>query len=1829
METYYRPYISDESSSESDSDESGYTSEESLLDTPGRNQPVSAGGPGNLNVIEKQEAAQKATKFETEESKNTTLFMINSRDRDTRVYSQPTFFTLRLPRLFRNIKQITITEISLLNSFFNFSDTKGNTMMYVYENGRTRLDQTGSTIKNVVKISIRDGTYNTNELVDELNNALNSTPLFADIPVNDFINRFQSTGDYTILFNTPGPTVYNSLTQKYDRNQTINNIVARYFQVVQTVGTVSYTYNECLVAYYYPIIKESIIASNGLPEFAVPASTESNFNWYDYIVFSFQGITDPLITEVVNLPGNQAYFDTFRAERTFNNFLVNKYVCTYNPLQGRLIINAPSLNDSIVNDLNSNYNLFLTEQVLSTGVATNLATFSNQYNSVVNSNASLIEFYNFIQSRFASNFGVNFGQYTDKFYSDSNNEIMLNNTNNRYGWQLSLTQAISQSSISSNISAQQVPHLWSNILISTGRITENGFASTFVSTIVPSTTIAFQSTFLSTSGMVTSTFVSTISPAVLSTVQYYENGFASTIQVPEFTGGELTFSNAGETHFGYFDVPFEVIPTTYKRIQFESRCRQNISIMTIPRYESNRSLATEIQYNLSMESTPLLYYSTNNGTTKNVHILTDVSGSPLFNMYTIQQNMFESENFMRNQNTWLQYMSTQIIAGTRLQSTSANYQKSPPATDISLTSFRPFIFFQINADKYLIDPNQRFYISIYVEKNVNPSDPNYASNQYFEVPIVITWYKDRAGFMADVADDLNNTFAQENPRHFFKRQVYGTFDSNVGHTDISGARMDVQVNGDQITYIHVQLENTSNLPASIPLRVYAVLTNDYGTSTVTATQLDRLDMPYDVSSIRYYVNTMSTSIVDPNITDPYNPASDQFKDPTQSIYNSSILQLCYDTSNVSNNLLDYVIQAGNNNYYDPNNMDDNLNNTSTGARYLLNVNTNGTVAPMPTISSPQTWSLFFSSGSNIIRDTYNTSNNIYLSSGQTPIQRSSDNEFTLTSWFNPYNPNIDEEFLRPNPPTSSIQYSSTMQFDSASAFLTCSNSPPATGDAVGSYMDSNGFCGIGFFLPPSQIVRMESFQIKFTYVQPSSDNSNISFTRFNSPLIYSSINTNNNYKNQTTFVKTDRSDTSDWDDWYMHNRRNLKLGIFKTCAVYQMSTSALTLSSALCTMSLEKVTQVANYKYQTGTQRTREPEWGTYYTYTFDNTSSIMWDVIDTQWTGTTSSYWRSTIVQADTRTNQFSYVGNIGNGSTITSSIVTDYFETINTIDNYSYLPRYFGIAPSVQYGITTSNTTDINNSYVAVPFYYDESSATWKVGSMYGVSFTRTPANPPYPLLGAAPYYGPPGIYGFYTSTATVQLYSNTYSSSTAYQPYFWNTKITFNQLDQKYDPATDLSLFGGLSTIKNEYQDTVLFFYSNGTIPKKDIRDLSTILPDSNVVWKWGMESNANYAAYDDQSGYNFLSYIYNKPVRSGSEYAVHVRGYDPIPKFTTGLRFIGKNYTDFGQVSLGEIAQEISRLNVYKPITEISSSAYLYPSSSAAFYSSIGAYQSTLSTNDGYRYNPLLSNYFSHEYADALINFNTTFSTAVTFGKKVGFNGFNSTFTGYGHAIQTYVNLYSTVRDFLSLYTNILGVANSNLNSYVEQRYGNILPSSIISRNRITDPLPFQFLFSTMLTEPYKSMYDEWGLGYNLGFNKVDTAPPRTTVTSDTFIRIVQDYIYLRLNPEFNLNVMSVSGKEDRAMCQDSAGQDDKYFAKILLNNFGGICRSAVVLPKEFNPVLGKYETISCQLVDKNGQQINNVDCEYNFVLNITEITNKTKDGSSLQATTADLNTITLR
>ena len=321
----YKPYVSDseyESDTDSDVDNDGYISEESFLNLPGRDKPVETATPAQI-----AETAAPAidpavgTKFETGESRNTFLFTINSRDRDTRLYPQPTFFTIRLPRVLKNIKQINIQQISLLNSFFNFSTEKGNTFMYVYETGRTII-QNGSNVPNDVRISIRNGTYTAADLVIELNNALNATPIFSGITFSDFAATFRNTGNYALLFNTPGERVYNSLTQSYDFKQTIGNIVARYFQTVQTVGTVSYSDTQVLVAYYYPVIKEMIIAQPDPVPFSVAGQTvPAGFaNWYDYLVFGFQGLDDPYVTRMVLVPENIAIFNEFRYKNTFNTF---------------------------------------------------------------------------------------------------------------------------------------------------------------------------------------------------------------------------------------------------------------------------------------------------------------------------------------------------------------------------------------------------------------------------------------------------------------------------------------------------------------------------------------------------------------------------------------------------------------------------------------------------------------------------------------------------------------------------------------------------------------------------------------------------------------------------------------------------------------------------------------------------------------------------------------------------------------------------------------------------------------------------------------------------------------------------------------------------------------------------------------------------------------------------------------------------------------------------------------------------------------------------------------------------------------------------------------------------------------------------------------------------------------------------------------------------------------------------------------------------------------------------------------------------------------------
>jgi len=339
-------------------------------------------------------------------------------------------------------------------------------------------------------------------------------------------------------------------------------------------------------------------------------------------------------------------------------------------------------------------------------------------------------------------------------------------------------------------------------------------------------------------------------------------------------------------------------------------------------------------------------------------------------------------------------MSAQFIAGSRVQQyigldTNPAFGTPPSITNIALTSFRTALFFEVFADQYPVAPNAHFNISFYAETQDGTN---------FPVPIQVTWYKDRALFMADAQLDLDNNLNAENPRHYFKKQIYAT--------DLSSALMVVDVNNLQSSYFHVSFGTNDNLPASLPLRVFCVLTDAYGVYS-NATIFNSYGMPW--SNL-------------PSLSDQFTPASAIYNSPLKSIYDSTITQVGYDISGVSNNLLDYVIRSGCN-YYDPASIQDFETSARNGLRYTLIQGTNGAPQPSPSIAPPQTWSLYFGGGSaNTIRDLYNNTSNVYLSPNTPlkPLPAGNSNESVIINWLQPAS-DVKERLVLPTPTAIKIQ----------------------------------------------------------------------------------------------------------------------------------------------------------------------------------------------------------------------------------------------------------------------------------------------------------------------------------------------------------------------------------------------------------------------------------------------------------------------------------------------------------------------------------------------------------------------------------------------------------------------------------------------------------------------------------------------------------------------------------------------------------------------------------------------------------------------------------------
>jgi hypothetical protein len=305
---------------------------------------------------------------------------------------------------------------------------------------------------------------------------------------------------------------------------------------------------------------------------------------------------------------------------------------------------------------------------------------------------------------------------------------------------------------------------------------------------------------------------------------------------------------------------------------------------------------------------------------------------------------------------------------------------------------------------------------------------------------------------------------------------------------------------------------------------------------------------------------------------------------------------------------------------------------------------------------------------------------------------------------------------------------------------------------------------------------------------------------------------------------------------------------------------------------------------------------------------------------------------------------------------------------------------------------------------------------------------------------------------------------------------------------------------------------------------------------------------------------------------------VRGYAPSEQFETMIRFYLPNRYDFRWLTSIDISNEIYIATEF------------------------------MNANNG-----LTPFNFNPNYALSLSNFNNTFKGIITFGAGVilGYNGIsanpytsNTSWQGFGDFYFAYYNLHNQFVGINNLVNGVISAATAGVNNFIATALAGILPQSALTRSRYTDPLLFSLLFGSGNSYQFSNLAEEWGIGWNLGFAKRDTIY-LTRHTGSSFYKILDDYIYLKLNEEFNLNNIDSTGPENLSATRESTGLVGNYNSKIFLNTFGGFAQTAINNPIPLSPTVNRLDRISLQLFDFRGNPINNANCEWSCSLRITE------------------------
>ena len=1882
------------------------------------------------STAEFKDASGVKIKFEIKDT--STVVVLQSRDRDKTVFLQPTDCQLFLPRIYKNIIGFSVSQINLTSAFFYFRPDKENLQIQIQEKDNilytpvtsNPVPQTNpdGSIKNLTIVrSIRPGSYSIDELLTEIQLQLNRTPVFYDFinGFDDFKNIFKVQGDFSLNFNYPGDNYYDPLTKTFVNNPTRQSITSNYFQT-QFANLLVYTEDQILIAYYYPVLKETVLdPDTNLSEYSLSYGSLSQEEVVNYIIYNFTGLNDTIIITLIKQGNNRTLLDNYRLLHTFRYSLVNRYLCSYDKRNNRVTIKSTTLNTSLVNLLTSQYNIFFAQQLASYNLT--LQQYQFQLNNITNIIAILQSMYDYLQRAFNTFFAVPINQYSIDYYTNSNWTVLIRDGLN------SLPVGIASNTYSNDIlqfNKQKPKNYWTGL---------KGISSIVGGSMEgPPRNMG-----------------DTISEFPASSNYPYNVSFSNIDFSSRFIDSNGLVHTDTRSRAG--DVITDVKSTRYTIFQFKSKYRQTLQIETLPRQTTFRypewNKAQPLRFPIStlfdasysfIEPSPQLLSS--------IAYTVPVTPIPGWSNVKGTSSNYQIDSFSNSRSYW--GTTFQTITAADQNGFYYSFQTPQPSTLLGPSRYQFNLSIcspdsnPIQADllAFIYHDVGAFYADISGARNNNPLNykysfqissttlsntltfPSYINQSYYLIVrsvnptfnktdfIIVPHFSNiqlevlstNTNFSTPTYEQplLNNWHvAQVNDPAFIRLPIQSTlWEGQSPAIDISSIQTQPLIP----PFIGYDYSNVSNdLTDYIPYQALA-------TSTIFPLALTRADpvnnylfqyntnSPYTIGAQSYFYPGSQNSIYTSNLLQSYTWDSNGLARSTLSrqykmvqYYGTNYLSLPTSSNlNVTSNDISpfippYSIETTSNSpiqgyeYSDsnlmlgfgtcgimflppdgiwemerftfktnfitntPGNINDEIQllgvflSSEVYDEPLNEINLSNAVA----ILMPLTKTMYTSTMQNFGFDAgYGT----YYTFSNTPdLLTNKKLNFQLTGYSQRSKELIDDPnsyysilpFTGFNSNDISTKNISSLIQSFGISRITCFHnlvgSPIAYPYANQAYPSPNFYDGTPPPVAGKGLV-LSTSNANAIYGPPSGYDESV--VQYEQSIPY--VNSHLHYQNYFNIINSPEG-FSAWSNVPgVPTRINAAVPDYILIQDGSFTLTKYTYFSSLAGISSSQrsftnyaqtpltIDQIFPNNEQTeflafsgnsngfiflGASNTYlrfkqyDPRNGTLVelprnsNYRLQTTSNLVQQFVyhdTTRWALTSYHPSLSTVTlygdlsYSSNSNTIFSRTFNQSRWSELQmdpgglylyfarSYTPTPEYSNItlfgfNFSDSTGYLPTGPGYTINLQgpqlykqFMVTVNNGNDeilLLSDISANSFFKIESYLTTSINSI-----SNTNIKPSVQLFSNAPRNLFGGARGskwmIFESASNSFIYGNRNDSfdspvinSISWQIFFPTMKVQMNRIGISSNPIPDLT-----NIDYPEWPHSQMFAYSNYQTLSNDI---------FAEGGKWGLESNFLVSDVDFR-GYYFNSYIINVPLlsnygsnNSNNDYFIAIRGYSPTEQFQTMTRFYLPNRYDFGFVRFTDIINEA----------------------------------------------PLASNTpleFTNEYLIAIRGFNSTFTFSnQNFGIQ-GYTGSNYSSSNFGEFMSIYRSTFLSYQATSNIIAGIQTNLQSSINGFIANDLKYILPSTATTRQRYTDSLLFKIMWNTNLSSNFRKLDDEWGLGWNLGFSKRDTGFS-TIHVGDSFYKIQQDFIYLRLNQEFNINRMDAGGKENYRAGRESTGTTNQYYCKLLLTNFGGNSTTFIHNPITFNPPLNRLTRLSFQWVYPDGSIIDNNDAEWNMTVNIIE------------------------